>query len=74
LARILLLLAIGFAIWLLFRNFLRAQTKEPPASPPQAAEDMVACALCGVNMPKSDAREEGGKFTCRDPSACKHAP
>jgi formylmethanofuran dehydrogenase subunit E len=35
---------------------------------------MVVCALCGVNMPKSDAREEDGKFTCRDPADCKHAP
>lgn len=72
-ARILLLLAIGFVIWLLFRNFFRRQVGEPPPAPPVAAEDMVACARCGVNMPASDAREEGGRFTCRDPSTCKHA-
>ena len=34
---------------------------------------MVACARCGVNMPRSEAKEEDGKFTCRDPSTCKHA-
>ena len=34
---------------------------------------MVACARCGVNMPRSDAKEEGGKFTCSDPENCKHA-
>jgi uncharacterized protein len=73
LARILLLLAIGFFIWLLFRGFFRAQVKDSPGPEPKAAEDMVACALCGVNMPRSEAKEEGGKLTCRDPSACKHA-
>lgn len=73
LARILLLLAIGFFIWLAFRGFFRSQVKDVRPSEPRAAEDMVVCARCGVNMPRSEAREEGGKFTCRDPSTCKHA-
>ena len=72
-ARILLLLAIGFAIYLLFRGFFRSQVGEEKKAEPKDVEDMVACSLCGVNMPASDAREEGGKFTCRDPSTCKHA-
>jgi len=73
LARILLLLAIGFAIYLLFRGFFRSQVKDAAPSPPKEAEDMVACSICGVNMPRSEAKEEGGRFTCRDPSACRHA-
>ena len=72
-ARILLLLAIGFAIWLLFRGFLRSQTKDAEPSEARDVEDMVACARCGVNMPRSDAKEEGGRFTCSDPENCKHA-
>jgi uncharacterized protein len=74
LARIILLAAIGFVVWLLFRGFFRAQAKDaqPPATA-KDAEDMVACARCGVNMPKSEATETGGVFTCRDPSTCKHA-
>lgn len=72
-ARILLLLAIGFAIWLLFRGFFRAQVKDTEEGEPKDIEDMVACSLCGVNMPRSESREEGGRITCRDPSACKHA-
>jgi hypothetical protein len=72
-ARILLLLAIGFAIWLVFRGFFRSQVGDAPA-PSRDAEDMVACSRCGVNMPRSEAKDAGGgKFTCRDPSACKHA-
>jgi len=73
LARILLLLVIGFVIWLLFRGFFRAQVRDDAAPPPKEAEDMVACARCGVNMPRSEAREADGKFTCADPSTCKHA-
>jgi uncharacterized protein len=73
LARILLLLAIGFALWLLFKGFLRKQDKPDGAPREGKVEDMVACARCGVNMPRSEAREEGGKFYCRDNAACKHA-
>ncbi|MBL0141717.1 MAG: hypothetical protein IPP91_06515 [Betaproteobacteria bacterium] len=73
-ARILLLLAIGFFIWLLFRGFFKAQVSDAPPTEPTEAENMVACARCGVNMPRSEAKQEGGKFTCLDPSTCKHAP
>lgn len=73
LARILLLLAIGFVIWLLFRGFFKAQVKEVARPDAGGVEDMVACARCGVNMPRSEAREEQGKFTCSDPSTCKQA-
>lgn len=73
-ARILLLLAIAFFIWLLFRGFFRAQVKDDPPSEAKDVEDMVACSICGVNMPRSEAKEEGGRITCRDPVGCKHAP
>lgn len=72
-ARILLLLAIGFALWILLRGFFRSQVKDASAPPPRPAEDMVACARCGVNMPRSEAVREGDKYTCKDPSTCKHA-
>ena len=73
-ARILLLLVIGFVIYLLFRGFFRSLQKgddDPPSARPGEAEDMVACSLCGVNMPRSESKEEGGRITCRDPQACK---
>jgi uncharacterized protein len=73
LARILLLIVIGFVIWLVFRGFIRSQTKEETPPEAKAPEDMVACARCGVNMPRSEAKEVDGKFTCADPSTCKHA-
>jgi len=70
-ARILLLLVIVFLVWLIFRGFFRAQVKK--ASTPATTvrgEDMVACARCGVNLPRSEAREEAGAFYCRDNPRC----
>ena len=74
-ARILLLLAIGFVIWLLFRGFFRSQVKrETPPATTAKGEDMVSCARCGVNLPRSEAREEGGRFLCRDNPNCRAGP
>jgi uncharacterized protein len=74
-ARILLLVIIGFLVYLLFRGFMRLNRKDdPPAAPPATTdkgEDMVACARCGVNMPRSEARVEGGKLYCSNNPNCR---
>lgn len=70
--RILLLLIIGFLIYLLFKGFFKSATKkeaQPPATTTQG-EDMVTCARCGVNLPRSSATEEGGRLVCRDNPKC----
>jgi len=72
LGRILFFILIGVGIWLLWRGVQRA-TAEPPqgqARDAGRAEDMVACARCGVHLPRSDAREEGGRLVCRDNPRC----
>ena len=72
-ARIVLLLVIVFILYLLFRRFFRSQTKDaapPPAVNPAKAEDMVACARCGVNLPRSEAREEAGRLVCQNNPHC----
>ena len=72
-ARIILLLIIVFALYLLFRGFFRSQVKDED-KPPEAAsikgEDMVACARCGVNLPRSEAREEAGRLVCQNNPHC----
>lgn len=72
-ARIILLLIIVFALYLLFRGFFRSQVKDEP-KPPEATsiegEDMVACARCGVNLPRSEAREESGRLVCQNNPHC----
>ena len=55
----------------MFRGFFRAQVRgsEVPAQMPQG-EDMVVCARCGVNLPRSEANEAAGAFYCKDNPRC----
>lgn len=70
--RILLLIFIGFLIYLLFRGFMRSQAKRDAAqTPSKDPEDMIACARCGVNLPRSSAREEAGKWICQGNPNCR---
>ena len=72
-SRILLLLLIGFLIYLVARGFFRSQVKGPPPAAPTSArgEDMVACARCGVNVPRSETREVDGRRVCAANPNCK---
>jgi uncharacterized protein len=72
LARIVLLFVIGFVIYLALRGFLRAQARGDE-HPDRAVkgEDMVACARCGVHLPRSEARLEAGIFYCQDNPRCR---
>jgi len=74
LGRILFLLIIAFLIYLLFKGFLRAQTRRGEEDRKEKVEDMVACARCGVNLPKSEARSESAQFFCRDNPRCIASP
>jgi uncharacterized protein len=76
LGRIIFLLIIVFVIYLLFKGFLRAQTRrnEEDARAEKKVEDMVACARCGVNLPRSEAKAEGEQFYCRDNPKCLASP
>lgn len=72
-ARIILLLIIVFALYLLFRGFFRSQVKDedkPPETKSIKGEDMVACARCGVNLPRSEALEESGRLVCQNNPHC----
>jgi uncharacterized protein len=70
--RIVILIVIAFLVWLVFRGFFRVNTRGPAQPPAQTGkgEDMVACARCGVNMPRSDAREDAGRFYCVNNPHC----
>jgi uncharacterized protein len=62
--KILLLLVVGFAVWAVIRNYQRSLDKPPASAGEKAVEDMVKCAHCGVNMPRSEAIYSGGDFFC----------
>lgn len=72
--RILFLLIIAFLIYLVFKGFLRAQTRRGEEKRTEKVENMVACARCGVNLPQSEARGEGALFYCRDNPRCIASP
>jgi uncharacterized protein len=62
--KILLLIVIGFAVWALIRAYQRSLNKPPIQPRDQVVENMVKCAHCGVNMPRSEAIFSGGEFFC----------
>ena len=71
-SRIVLLLIIGFLVYLALRGFLRTQTRGGgPAARDVKSEDMVACARCGVHLPRSEARSEAGAYICQDNPRCR---
>lgn len=69
--RILFWLLIAVLAWWFVKGVMKSTAlKEPRRSEKLEAEDMVACARCGVNMPRSEAREEDGKFVCANNPQC----
>jgi uncharacterized protein len=73
LGRILFWLILAILAWWFVKGVLRAtRDREIGKKESQSleAEDMVACARCGVNMPRSEAREEGGRYFCLNNPQC----
>lgn len=59
-SRLIFLIAIAAAVYLLIKSFRKGSVKkEGPA-----AEDMVRCAHCGVHLPKSESIQTEGLFFC----------
>lgn len=57
-----LVLAIAYGMW-------RGKRRQPPpaARPghrPQLPQDMVACAHCGLHLPRTEALAHGGHYYC----------
>ena len=71
--RIVVLIILAVLIWGLLRGLFRAQAGRSQAETRVRTEDMVACARCGVNLPRSEAREDHGKFYCVNNPHCKSA-
>ena len=64
---ILITVGVFIVIWLLRRALAgpRAAGK-PPAEGGEQKGELVACANCGVNLPKAEARSAGGRFYCSE--------
>lgn len=63
--KFLLLLAILFAVYWLFKSYKRKSVRgrERPHEH-RGAEDMVRCAECGVHLPRSESLASGNAFYC----------
>ena len=62
--KLLLIAAFTIVIVLWFKHQAGKRDELPRAEKP--AEDMVRCAVCNVNMPRSEAVMSQGKFYCCD--------
>lgn len=62
--KLLLLIAIVFVAALIFRAYKRSLDQSAPSGRVAQPEDMVKCAHCGVNMPRSEAIFSSGDFYC----------
>lgn len=63
--KLLVFIVLGVAVYLLFKNYQRKLNQPDNPSPSERGpEDMVKCAHCGVNMPRSEAILSQGEFFC----------
>lgn len=58
------LVIVLVAIWLVLRGVARSRAKPSPRAP--AAENMVSCAHCRVNLPQSEAILDGERSYCSE--------
>jgi len=58
----LFLVLFALVIYLVVKQSRRKDRAQDRATP--LPEDMVACARCGVNLPKSEAFQSQGRFFC----------
>ena len=64
---ILIAVAIFVVLWLLRRALAGPRKADAPPQPPGEPQgDLVSCAHCGVNLPKSEARSAGGRHYCSE--------
>jgi len=62
--KILLLIVVGLAAYAIVKKYSRTLQAPPRRPEVKAPEDMVKCARCGVNLPRSEAIYSQGEFYC----------
>ena len=74
-SRLLLLLAILIAIYLLLKSYRKRIRKDdaPGASVSGQAQDMVRCVHCGVHLPQHESMLADGKHYCSEEHHRAHA-
>lgn len=62
--KIILLIVIVFVALMVFRAYKRSLAQMDRPKQETQPEDMVKCAHCRVNLPRSEAIYSGGDFFC----------
>ena len=62
---ILIVLIVLLVLWLLRRALSAGRRQDAPEAGAGAPE-LVRCAHCGVNLPRSEARSAGGRHYCSE--------
>jgi uncharacterized protein len=65
---LILVLLVLIAIWLVKRALRSSQKTNTPEKPPIQGE-LVSCARCGLNLPRTEARESQGVLYCSEEHA-----
>ena len=68
---VVLIVLVVLAVWLIRRAFLTSN-KSRQAPPPRQGNlegNLVACARCGMHLPRNEAREAGGRLYCGEEHA-----
>ena len=63
---ILIAVAVFVLIWLLRRALAGPRAAKPPGEAGEQKGELVTCAHCEVNLPRSEARSAGGRFYCSE--------
>lgn len=62
--KIILFLVLALVVYLVIKGAARRSRPPPAAETPP--EHMVACEQCRVNLPRSEALEDRGRFYCSE--------
>ena len=65
-AKLILLALIGLLIYWILKSYARNAQRSADKPPASNVEDMVRCAHCGVNLPKSESILSQGNYFCSD--------
>lgn len=65
---LILVLLVVIAVWLIKRA-LRSPKDSGVARKPPVQGDLVSCARCGLNLPRTEARESQGVLYCSEEHA-----
>jgi uncharacterized protein len=65
---VVLILIVVLAVWLI-RRALRSSATGPAQKEGAVQQELVACARCGMHLPRAEARAAGGRMYCGEEHA-----